>query len=884
MKDEINKENEINNDIKLFNKENETIDKKLRENLMENKNDEEINKNKEVKHDEEIKKAIHKKIRKNSIFPKRFSLIEKCLSLTEMPNSKINNDEEIKNMMKIIEKKYYERNEKENLEFLKFLIKTNIKDKLRSDLLQTDMTVNKLCEMIGQFISTQIFNKYNNIYIVEEKSEIIYIILRGNVGLYKLDISYEEMTFEEYLNYLNDEKKKNDKIIELNEEDKGELGKEFVDDYLLMNIIEDNKSFYNIRQFADIKEIEEILFIIKIYKESNENYGNKLMEIYNNYDFPYSKYNYNNLINGRLNINQFISNLNNFFGPREYFYLQQMNPSKTKIKKLKYIRTNYLNEFDYFGNFELIETKPLRNETARCESSKCLLFAINKKNYGSLINEEQKINRFKDLEKFHNSYFFRVLNKDYFGEKIYSQFKIVDYFLGDELFKENEYFNNFYIIKEGNLEISMSNYSLIELKDLIEKLYKKIKKFIQIDFHLKEKMIHSYNVVKESLNLKRKFLIFTSEKGFYGDYELYFNMPSLFTGTVISKKIKLFLYSFDKFNNLYSDVYGLRESLKNSAFQKLQKIIERLVSIYNSYFSKIENEYTRKQEEQYNEIQEKSKIIKNPFIKSISTKDIKSIAKYIKNNSNYVEYNSDVFKDLKSFSIKNRKKIKNDITKESHSLSSEPRIQNIKKYNNNNNINTIYHSIKINKPERIFLPPIVTSDNTINNKIIKNLINKTNIDNKDNTNNNNTINKNKSLSKENIMNLKKTGFSTSRNKNSSTIFNLKTTESYHNFSNNIDLNSINSTSRIRFPLRIEKNAPLINRIKRELKDNLKEKINKKKKKKQFNFIIRDINHLTNYKKSIEKFPGGYFMAVQQFIDEANDGKFNGKNVKQAKHF
>ena len=115
------------------------------------------------------------------------------------------------------------------------------------------------------------------------------------------------------------------------------------------------------------------------------------MEIYNNYDFPYSKYNYKDLINGRLNINQFISNLNNFFGPREYFYLQQMNPSKTKIKKLKYIRTNYLNEFDYFGNFELIETKPLRNETARCESSKCLLFAINKKNYGSLINEEQKI-------------------------------------------------------------------------------------------------------------------------------------------------------------------------------------------------------------------------------------------------------------------------------------------------------------------------------------------------------------------------------------------------------------------------------------------------------------------------------------------------------------
>ncbi len=31
--------------------------------------------------------------------------------------------------------------------------------------------VNKLCEMIGQFISTQIFNKYNNIYIQKKKQK-----------------------------------------------------------------------------------------------------------------------------------------------------------------------------------------------------------------------------------------------------------------------------------------------------------------------------------------------------------------------------------------------------------------------------------------------------------------------------------------------------------------------------------------------------------------------------------------------------------------------------------------------------------------------------------------------------------------------------------------
>ncbi len=37
-------------------------------------------------------------------------------------------------------------------------------------------------------------------------------------------------------------------------------------------------------------------------------------------------------------------------------------------------------------------------------------------------------------------------------------------YLRDELFIEGEKFNNFYIVKEGTLEKSISNYSLIDLK------------------------------------------------------------------------------------------------------------------------------------------------------------------------------------------------------------------------------------------------------------------------------------------------------------------------------------------------------------------------------------------------------------------------------------
>ena len=85
-----------------------------------------------------------------------------------------------------------------------------------------------------------------------------------------------------------------------------------------------------------------------------------------------------------------------------------MTRTKNLIKKLKYVQTHYLEEYDYFGNFELIETKPIRNETARCESSKTLLLAINKKNYSTLINDNEKNIREKELEKFHNSFFFEI--------------------------------------------------------------------------------------------------------------------------------------------------------------------------------------------------------------------------------------------------------------------------------------------------------------------------------------------------------------------------------------------------------------------------------------------------------------------------------------------
>ncbi len=822
---EENKNNENENNKNNENEENKNNENEKRESVITiDKRDSIVNgeKNNEAPKSPSI---LKKNIRKNSIIPRRFSLTEKFQSLQDMPKSKYNSEEEVKEILEIIETKYFERTEKDNHKLLTFLLKTNIKDKLRSDLLESNITVEKLVDLIGESITVQIFNKNDNIYIIDEKAEFIYILIKGNIGLYKIETYDEYMTFEQYLNYLYYEKIKNDNNNKSNEIDNGETKKEFIDDYLLMNILEENKASYHIRKLSDVLDFQEILFLIKIYKDCQDNNGGDIMNIYNSYNFPFTKYNYDNVINGKILLSKFGNHLTKFMKKRDYFYLQQYNISKNPIKIMKYERIDFLGENDYFGNFEILENKPLRIDTARCESSKALVFAINKKQYSTVLYKEQKARRERELEKYHISYIFKELNKNFFAQKIFTQFKIIDLLVGNELFKEDEYMENFYIIKEGTLEISINNQSINDLKDTINKLYDLIKKDVYMEINLKDTISFAYNTIKKSLNQKRKFLVFTSEKGLFGDYEKYFNMPSLFTATVYSKEVKLYLYSFEKYNHLYKEVDGLKESLKESAIKKVKQIIERLISIYNSYIAKIENEYTIIQQEQNDEMLEKdNKINKKQILKSsFFNETMKNLSKHIKNNSNYIEYNNDIMTDLKyvvpmniikQWKKKSNQKIKNEIYEGNNNST-------LKDYYN---MTTMYKSTNLRRrPNKIFLPSIV-SNNSSNNQSF----NKTEFNSTRNT-------------KENKIKLKK-----------DPLF--------------ININNY----RIKFPIRIERNCPLINRIKKEKKKEEENKLKKNLKKKTINIIVNDNDEKKI--KNIYKVEDSNVAGVQQFFNEYKDGK------------
>ena len=81
------------------------------------------------------------------------------------------------------------------------------------------------------------------------------------------------------------------------------------------------------------------------------------------------------------------------------------NTQENKVKMMKYVKIKDLKH----GNFEMIDTRPHRIDTARCENDNTLLMVINKKSYSTIINDLQKEKRNKEINFLHNYFYFKII-------------------------------------------------------------------------------------------------------------------------------------------------------------------------------------------------------------------------------------------------------------------------------------------------------------------------------------------------------------------------------------------------------------------------------------------------------------------------------------------
>ena len=597
------------------------------------------------KSNKKIKK--HRSTKKRLLFEKpdfvEQTLSKEALDTLDLQNSNL----ETYKILLILTKKYHLRIDKEKELLFSFLTKIKLQDAIKGDLLETELQWKEMYSILEPYIFGKLFNYYDTIFYNGDNSDLLYGVINGKIGRYSFVELTENISCEEYFLFLyncrtkyqnmlknspnkNDSKiqnKKSDKKNKKNadktklkrninenkdeEENKLELkDDEYIDDNLLKQIVEKNSEAFTLDSYDDIDNLNEIIFKIKLSSLLSE--GKSVKELFEKFKFPITFLDYDKVVNREVSVQIFLQKLYNNLGTKGHFYMKQLGLINQQVKIMKYVRKDILVPYTFFGNFELINCNPKRKYTTRVESENCLLLCIDKKVYSSILYEKQQNRRDQELNIFHTDYLFKNVNINYFSKKIFSHFKIKNFFKGDTLFKQEKNLEHFILVKEGLIELSLQNLSFFELNKLIKnikdtlvagaKKYRMdIDELLNFNMEIDSRTTVKYSIIKEVINQKQNFTFSLSKNGFFGEYELFFGIPSILTGTVASDSCKVYFYDFEKYKNLNEETYLLNESLKQNSFYKLKTILKRLINIYNSYW-KICHEMLNKKEKENEEL------------------------------------------------------------------------------------------------------------------------------------------------------------------------------------------------------------------------------------------------------------------------------------------
>ena len=256
--------------------------------------------------------------------------------------------------------------------------------------------------------------------------------------------------------------------------------------------------------------------------------------------------------------------------------------------------------------------------------------------YSLAVYNAQKKKREQDIEVMHNCYLFKNLSKKYFNNKVFSTFRIKNAFKGNVIIKQYTNMNNFIFIKEGILELSLQNSSFIEFHQIIQEvkeiLIKKakelkmnLKDLFDFDLDVDSKTNLHMNTIKGILHQKQTFLFHRNENGVFGDYEFFFDMPTILTATIISDKCLFYQYDKEKYNQLMQETYLLNDSLRNNSFLKLKSLLKRMIMVYNSFWHLSMEQLEKK-------LKEKEDVMyRNENIEKDLTKKALSLSKRINN-------------------------------------------------------------------------------------------------------------------------------------------------------------------------------------------------------------------------------------------------------------
>ena len=406
--------------------------------------------------------------------------------------------------------------------------------------------------------------------------------------------------------------------------------------------------------------------------------------------------------------------------------------SKTKILTIyTYYQIGILNQFSTFGEISLSNLTSYRTATIiTLENS--ILGHIENKIYSKCIKSSLEILRYKNISLVKKIPLFKDISIELFNEKYFNNFHLKIYKRGEYIFKQKEQRNKIFIIKEGEIILSM--------KSSIKELNKIIYNFSPEDILERNKLIKEkkfeddfyadfYNNDNQIYNLK---ILYQYQYDIFGLDDCIFNKKYFLSATckteisfIYEIDLEFFFHMMNE-NSIYQNYINYLNFKKNQMLNRLKYIRTNRIKL--KYFEKENSHLDFKNNKKYsfnvNLIRNKLLDEKILFLKK---KNVKL------ENNNFIN-NSFSNPKNKNNSPQNKiKYITQNTTNNSSIINSFSQLKNFSSpkssRNTINNLKKTIPKLKINSNYNYSKTKInynKINNNTINNNKDKNIIKKNN--------------------------------------------------------------------------------------------------------------------------------------------------------------
>ena len=479
----------------------------------------------------------------------------------------------------IINTKIRDRNQKQSSDLFEFFNFTNFGDVLKNDMLLGEINIETLFFFLSQFLEIQNYEKNDVIYYEGARGEFLYLLVKGSVSLFKLKITKEIFSPIEY--YLNLQK-----ISE-----KG--GK-----FLLERTIRLNSEIFPVNKTADVFEMSKIVQKVQIALKAYHDDIDGIKEFLTKNNISFDSVEFDKVLTMEMSIEEYYQKRFSLLSEAETFYFKILNEdTKKEIRIAEFAPSSEVGINEYFGNFKLGDFENKRAETA-VVNEKSTIIRINKKLYSTMIINDKRNIRDREIETIHQNSFFKFMRKNVFAKNFFYELDLVEVCKNTMIYNEGDSVNEIYIIKEGTFELSIENKNIFELKFLIANLKKLDAAFMLKEYDDVIALKNSPTALAPMMKVKKNYSLFVTEKDVFGLWEYVYHSKTIYNVRAISDKAKLYRISVKKLEREANEDFNLlQRGIKSEAAKKIKNVLERIIMLKNSILMKIDVEFTKSTKE-----------------------------------------------------------------------------------------------------------------------------------------------------------------------------------------------------------------------------------------------------------------------------------------------